>query len=74
MQARTNVQMKAIEMTNNEIIKEAQQMAVSTITIGMRWKWWEYNIKDNPYKFHKKNSLVWYNAFYDKCREIGRSI
>lgn len=57
-----------------KVIERAESMAMERMPVGMRYKRWRYRIKDNPYKHHKKSCVIWHNAFYDKCREIGRHI
>lgn len=58
----------------DKVIKSAESMAMEIVRFGMRHKAWRYDIKDNPYRAHKRNSVIWHNAFYDKCKEIGRRI
>ena len=67
------------DISKDSIIAQANKMAEEYVLVGTRRKrkWYKYEIKDNPYKsykFPRKNAVIWYNAFYDKCREIGRSI
>lgn len=57
-----------------EVIKSAESMAIERFQFTLRHKRYRYRITDNPYKWHKENSVIWHNAFYDKCREIGRHI
>ncbi|CAM0044279.1 hypothetical protein VPHK389_0024 [Vibrio phage K389] len=53
------------------IVKRAESMALE---MGDRpFRYWRYRIKDNPH-VTKRNRVIWHNAFYDKCREIGRRI
>ena len=56
-----------------DVIKSAESMAMERTTLGMKYKIWRYNIKDNPYRAHKRNSVIWHNAFYDKCKDLGRN-
>lgn len=58
----------------DKVVESAESMAMETFQFTPRYKRYRYRIADNPYKWHKKNSVVWHNAFYDKCREIGRHI
>ncbi|CAH9015653.1 conserved hypothetical protein [Vibrio phage 382E49-1] len=53
------------------IVKRAESMAMEKNQRPFRY--WVYTIKDNPYAT-KRNRVIWHNAFYDKCREIGRRI
>ena len=57
-----------------KVIERAESMAMERVSIGLRLSRWKYNIKSNPYRNHKKNRVIWHNAFYDKCKEIGRHI
>lgn len=66
------ISMRGVMIEN--VIERASLMAMEKVSIGMRYSAWKYRIKDNPYAHHKKNSVIWHNAFYDKCKEIGRHI
>ena len=56
----------------SKVIEIAESMAMEMYTNAMMYRRWVYRIKDNPYRNHKKNRVIWHNAFYDKCKEIGR--
>jgi hypothetical protein len=58
----------------DKIKKLAEEMAIKKVVIGMNISVYKHRIKDNPYRHHKKNCVIWHNCFYDKCREIGRNI
>lgn len=58
----------------SKVTESAESMAMETYPNGHKYKRWIYRIKDNPYRHHKKNGVVWHNAFYDKCKELGRHI
>ena len=58
----------------DKITKNTHSMAMESLVISPKWIRWKYRIKDNPYSGHKKNAVIWHNAFYDKCRELGRNI
>lgn len=59
---------------SEKVIASAHSMALEKVRFTVRYDRYRYRITDNPYKDHKVNRVLWHNAFYDKCREIGRRI